>query len=217
MTKILFLDIDGVFIPFRAYFMAHQTRSVVRAFDPCVVGMVNAICRDTGAKLVIHSSWIRSSFHEIDPNCEMLDTKYPVMQHMINQGLKAEYFHEIAECKYRWSGNRWIAITDWLYDAEDRGEFIEDYFILEDEDQPYGADFKNHIHTDFEGGLSVEHYFQIMKAWLPPIDSETYHHLVFGSGDADAKAKYRELGLLDANNEMTDIAWNAVDVYRRYN
>lgn len=214
MTRILFLDIDGVFIPFRAYFMASQTKSIVRTFDPCVVGMVNSICENTGAKLVIHSSWLRSSLHMIDEDCQLLDTTHPVMEHMINQGLKREYFHEVPECKYRYTGDRWQAITDWLYEADERGEEI-DYFILEDECQPYGAEFKNHIHTDFDEGFTVNDYFTILNAWLPPIDQTVYHHLVFNSADAATRAVYREQGLLDDRDEITPLGYNTIDVYRR--
>jgi hypothetical protein len=208
MTRILFLDIDGVFIPMRAYFMAHQTSGIVRTFDPCVVGMVNAICKDTGAKLVIHSSWVRTGFHGLT-----YDHEYPVMLHMLDQGIKYEYFHEISQCKYTYTGTRWDAIADWLLNADRRGEVIEDYFILEDEDQPGG--FKNHIHTDFDEGFTVSDYFTILEAWLPPIDQTVYHHLVFNSADAATRAVYREQGLLDDRDEITPLGYNTIDVYRR--
>lgn len=54
--RILFLDIDGVFIPQRAYLMADQTKPYVMKFCPSVVGMVNDIAKQTDCQFVIHSS-----------------------------------------------------------------------------------------------------------------------------------------------------------------
>lgn len=172
-NRVLFLDVDGVFIPARVYMMAGQTKPIVTTFCPSVVGMVNDICEQTGAKLVIHSSWLRTNLQFL--NCDLFDHTGETNTHnwMIHQGLKAEYFHEDHSCQYRFSGTRWMAITDWLLDHPD----ITDYWILDDE--PIYGEYvhlnRNRIiQTDFGEGFSYDAYTTILKEWC---SSRTNHDL----------------------------------------
>lgn len=167
-TRILFLDIDGVFIPGRVYMMAGQTKPIVTTFCPSVVGMVNDICEQTGAKLVIHSSWLRSSLQFLSANYE--GDEPTTHEWMIHQGLKAEYFHEDHSAKWRFTGTRWMAIMDWLLDHPE----VTDYWILDDE--PIYGDYAHLnrdriIKTDFGEGFSYDAYTTILKEWG---GSETY-------------------------------------------
>jgi hypothetical protein len=154
--KVLFLDIDGVLIPGRCYLMANQTKSLVTVFDPSVVGMLNAIAEEKGYKFVIHSSWLRSAFK---PEISGPNTK----NHMVSQGLKEEYFHEDHSCRYKISGDRWKAISDWLVDHPE----VTDYWVLEDEPFPkYYNDVLNKnrvITTDFEEGLTWQQFLKIRQ------------------------------------------------------
>lgn len=56
MSPIIFLDIDGV--------LAHRNYSIVRkpggapSLDPKCVARLNKIIKETGAKVVVHSTWI---------------------------------------------------------------------------------------------------------------------------------------------------------------
>lgn len=59
-NKVLFLDIDGVVLPGRAYNLPNQTRPIVKVFDPCAVSLLNTACKKQGRKIVLHSSWIRT-------------------------------------------------------------------------------------------------------------------------------------------------------------
>jgi len=158
---ILFLDIDGVLLPRRMYDAPGQTRPLVTKFDPGVVGMLNTLGRERGAQFVIHSSWLRSSF-----GLETAGAK-TVKEHMVNQGLKAEYFHEDDSCFYRFSGTRWHAICDWLADHPEVGPL--DYWILEDEPHPYydgvsNINLNRIIQTDFDEGLTYAQFMQIYTA-----------------------------------------------------
>lgn len=164
MQRILFLDIDGVFIPGRVYMMAGQTKPIVTTFCPSVVGMVNDICKQTGAKLVIHSSWLRSSLQFLSASFEG-DTP-STHEWMIRQGLKAEYFHEDHSAKWKYSGTRWNAITDWLLDHPD-----VEYWVLDDEPLEYSNDvlyMSRTIHTDFNEGLTYAEYSRILEEWSAP-------------------------------------------------
>jgi len=162
MNRVLFLDIDGVFIPARVYMMEGQTKPIVTTFCPSVVGMVNDICKVTGAKLVIHSSWLRSSLQFM---ALFNDGDEPsTHEWMIKQGLKAEYFHEDHSAKWRFSGTRWLAIQEWL----DHHPDVTDYFILEDEpvDYHYRDIYKDRaITTQFEEGLTYANYTRILEEW----------------------------------------------------
>lgn len=140
--RILFLDIDGVLLPQRMYLAANQTKPIVTVFDPGIVGMLNTLAQDYGWRFVIHSSWLRTSFHG----------KPSVYEHMIEQGLKREFFHDTHSCLYAFTGTRWLAIADWLDDHE-----VEDYFILDDESLPWAGyeHFKDKlIQTDFCEGFT---------------------------------------------------------------
>lgn len=156
MQKILFLDIDGVFIPERMYYAASQTYPVYRTFCPSVVGMVNDIAKRTKCKFVVHSSWLCS------PRLAGLDVGTSVKDHMISQGLKEEYFHEDWEAKWTRGGNRWEAIYDWLNSHEEVY-----YFILDDECYSNGnpLKLKNLINTDFSEGFSFADYMLIKGTW----------------------------------------------------
>lgn len=154
--KILFLDIDGVLIPRRVYDMPGQTKPLVTVFDPGVVGMLNTLARECGYKFVIHSSWVRSNFAlHTAGNCKT------VKDHMVNQGLLSEYFHEDAHCIYRFSGTRWTAIIEWLQDNPEVTR--TDYWIIEDEPMPLGTQLNSArvITTDFDEGLTYRQFRQI--------------------------------------------------------
>jgi hypothetical protein len=143
MDKILFLDIDGVILPNRAAYLPNQT-PLWTVFDPCAVHMINHICKVTSAKIAIHSSWVRAQAL-VSANCvPSVDT---VKDHMVNQGINADYFHVDAHCYYRFSGTRWNAIYDWLCDHNT----VTRWVALDDELCP----FPDGLLTDFDGGKII--------------------------------------------------------------
>lgn len=162
--RILFLDIDGVFIPSRVYMMEGQTKPLVTTFCPSVVGMVNDICKQTGAKLAIHSSWLRTNLQFLSAN---FDGDEPsTYEWMIRQGLKREYFHEDHSCIWKFSGTRWQAITQWLLDHPHIGP--EDYWVIDDEELYYPNDVlhkRRCILTNFDEGFTYAQYQQILSGW----------------------------------------------------
>lgn len=162
MQKILFLDIDGPLIPSRMYKAPGQTRPWVTMFDPAAVGMLNTIADKTGCKFVVHSSWVATTFHyDMLPN-----TKTPVLDHMINQGILADHFHDDWVAQYTFSGNRWHAIADWIINWQDDG-IKTDYLILDDADMPYQfpLDKTRHIHVDFDEGFTYAQFQYILDFW----------------------------------------------------
>jgi hypothetical protein len=118
--KVIFLDIDGPMIPYRAMFLPGQTK-VMTVFDPVAVSLLNALCDQNGYKIVLHSSWIRIMGGQF--------TK----EHCITQGIKAEHFHSDAFCNedINW---RYTRVAEWL----SRHPEVEKYVMLDDD--PYQDD-----------------------------------------------------------------------------
>lgn len=160
MTKIIFLDIDGPMIPGRAYNMPGQTKPVVKNFDLCAVGLLNALCQNKGWRIVIHSSWLRDWGEQ-----ETYD-------HCVEQGLKPQYFHKDAWC---FGGIHWryTRVAKWLKEHPE----IKRYHILDDEpysididlykavqDNPHPDDMSDHlILVDFFDGITGNVMKQIGK------------------------------------------------------
>lgn len=157
MSKILFLDIDGVLIPGRAYMLPGQTHDpFVTLFDPCAVAMINEACRHQGRKIVIHSSWIRTKFAEFFVN-------ESVEGHLIRQGIDKNLIHEDSRCNgdIDWRYNR---VDEWLT----RHPEVSDFFIIDDTECDDNYKFKKHlILTDFDDGISMKNYRQLLDGNRP--------------------------------------------------
>lgn len=151
MLKLLYLDIDGVVLPRRAYLLPKQPM-VVRLFDPCAVSILNEICKETGAKIAIHSTWIFSRFWQAShegPN-------YDVHDHCIAQGILEEYFfHEDIYCPRDFWSERHERIN-----AHRKKHNPDQIFVFDDEDlsASFGEDFYK---CDFDIGITFDHYIQI--------------------------------------------------------
>lgn len=149
--KILYLDIDGVVLPQRAYLLPGQSY-VVRTFDPCAVSILNKICKETGAKIAIHSTWIFSQFWKLS----FEGPEYDVHHHCIKQGILEEhFFQEDIYCKrdfwaerherINWHRNKWNPERILVFDDEDLSEH-------------FGEDFYK---CDFDEGINFKHYMKI--------------------------------------------------------
>jgi hypothetical protein len=145
--KILFLDIDGVVLPGRAYGIPGQTKPIVKTFDPCSVALLNSICEQGGYKIVIHSSWLRYWIPS--------DGEGGVKGHCIEEGVLAKHFHETEpECsgQIHW---RYDRVIEWL----DRHPEVTEFVILDDEPCEEGWVHQSRlINTDFDEGITVEIY-----------------------------------------------------------
>lgn len=156
MNKVIFLDIDGVLLPGRAYYAAYQTKPLVTIFDPCVVGMLNHIAEKKDYKFVLHSNWRRTEPRRIERGLGTLK------EYFVEQGILPEYLHEDFMCPMKLSSTRWDDILFWL----DAHPDVVDYWIIEDEKCPdlgRWADGRV-IQTDFDEGLTVAQMFQILNS-----------------------------------------------------
>lgn len=157
--KILFLDIDGVVLPGRAYMLPNQTKPIVKVFDPCAVAMLNQACKKQGRKIVVHSSWIRY----------WDDEELNVKDHIINQGIDPDHFHEDWSCdkNLHW---RYDRVSEWLA----RHPEVDDYVIVDDEPENNGRGlevkerYKDHLLlTDFDEGITMKQFRRLMDGVFP--------------------------------------------------
>jgi hypothetical protein len=153
---ILFCDIDGVLLPGRAYFMASQTAPIQLRFDPCVVGMVNRLCKDFNGQVVIHSNWRNTEFRR-----ERLGSM-ALQEYFVEQGIRPEYMHAMPQCpKHSGGSDRWHDIQCWL-DAHPEVEAAQDFWILEDTAPPADwAHASRVVLCNFDEGLTVSQYLDI--------------------------------------------------------
>lgn len=157
---ILFLDIDGVLLPGRAYYMPGQTTPLVTKFDPCVVGMVNRLCRELDAKIVIHSNWRRTDPRRVERGMPGL------AEHFVNEGILREYLHPDTLCPMKLTSSRWQDIEWWLEAHPEVG--AKDFFVLEDMDPPHDWKHKSQLVTcDFDEGLTVAQFMWIVDQVHP--------------------------------------------------
>lgn len=125
MTKILFLDVDDVICTVKYNLISDD---IWRAFDPVSCRLVEHICKETGAKIVLSSSWgatkwTLEEFHkQIDKACPSLrehffdeeftiygdDNKYKTRYRLINEWLKRHNVDNfcIIDDDFSWTGDR---------------------------------------------------------------------------------------------------------------
>jgi hypothetical protein len=144
--KIVFLDIDGVVLPRRAWAMPANRRArellasgiqadhevAVRevTFDPMAVALVNRLCEVTGAKLVIHSNWRKS-----------VGSK-ETMAKLVGQGVEDGHFHAHHACPYKPTSHKQHDVGFWLDDNRLTSPPTEDELDAAERrepDDPWGA------------------------------------------------------------------------------
>lgn len=140
--KVLFLDIDGVILPGRAYLLPNQTKPIVRVFDPCAVSILNTLCEEADLKIVVHSSWLRY------PDIYNSD----LVGYLVSQGVEKKHFHDDPLCEpLSW---RYDRIRLWL----SRHPEVKDFVIIDD--TPLGeqdGEFETRFYlTDFDNGLTMD-------------------------------------------------------------
>lgn len=155
--KVLFLDIDGVVLPGRAYMLPNQSEGVVTVFDPCAVSMINKACEKQDRKIVLHTSWIRTGFWRIG-----VDGPGDVHEHCIAQGINPDLFHEDAYCNrdIHW---RYDRVAEWLA----RHPEVTDFFIVDDEPDPDDRFVGHLINTDFDEGITMKQFRRLLDGTAP--------------------------------------------------
>lgn len=130
--KIIFLDFDGVITTYKSGYN----------IDPEKVKLLLKIVEETGAKIVISSSW-RS--HNIETTREKLGN-LTFMKHVID--VTPRFTVRDYDGDY-WSVPRGMEINHWL-DKHD----VDNYVILDDESDMLLEQKKHFVKTDIYKGLS---------------------------------------------------------------
>jgi len=156
--KIIFLDIDGVLCTDRSHMAYKGPRSsYMQHLDPVGVKLVESLQEETGAEIVISSSW--SEFHDMQSMLAIL----------MNAGFSFPNFH-----------NNWKTIKNHKY--SNRGEEIamwekmhgtpESYVIIDDDDRLLERQKPYWIECNMNDGLSYAGYKKALKILLGVNKSE---------------------------------------------
>ena len=143
IDKVLFLDIDGVLNSFRS---AHAfgefphgfDDSNYAKFDHVAVALIRRLCKDSGAKIVLSSSWrVIHRFEEVGLKLDLpiIDRTPSLNNRGRIRGDEIKYWLDFNKCSC-------YAIVD------DDGDMLE-------EQLPY------FVRTSIENGLSYENYLQL--------------------------------------------------------
>ena len=135
--KIIFLDIDGVLATSKSCSEGFIENMV--ALDGDSVSRLAALCTG-GARIVISSSWRK------------LHTKEEVLAHLERFGLNRSTVHEDWRTVAIDHGIRGVEIAEWL----DRHPEVEDFIILDDDDDFTPEQLPRHVQTTFDDGFSPE-------------------------------------------------------------
>jgi len=156
MSRILFLDIDGVLLPGRAYMLPNQTNNpYVTVFDPCAVSMLNKALAKQKRQIVVHSSWVKHW------------PKDQIFAHLVSQGVDQDFFHEdwYTNPQFHW---RYDRVRDWMYRHKDE---VTDWVVVDDELPTSDEDSRflngHAIFTDFDEGITMQIYRRLLDGTYP--------------------------------------------------
>jgi hypothetical protein len=151
MSKIIFLDIDGVLNSVRstvALGFEWPYTDEEKSLDPIAVGLLKSLCVKTDAKIVISSTWrqgrTKQDFLDIFAHYGWDD--FPII------GVTPK-MHTI----------RGTEIEYWLLNSRE----VEQYVILDDSDDMLASHMDNFVRVNLTNGLSLEDYVKALKILDP--------------------------------------------------
>ena len=144
--KVLFLDVDGVITH------QHYKNEEREGLDPEKIKLVARIVKDTGAFVVLSSSW-RLSY---DQKTEKKDWDYVLLEKCL--GDEGVSIYDITtripfSDTMPWRRTRPLEILDWVIEHK-----VNSFAILDDDEWDfarYGLD-KHWVHTSAEDGISIK-------------------------------------------------------------
>jgi len=148
MQKVLFLDVDGPLIPSTTFFV-NPAASKHRHLSPYAVAIVNRLCEDAKAKIVMNT------YHNSD-GLKLRDD-------LLVNGIKEEVLHPEWQTKYPHGllsaemATRLAAIQEW---EARNGE--ADWLAFDDS---HFTQDPRLILVDFDAGITTKEYMKARKAW----------------------------------------------------
>ena len=157
--KILFLDIDGVINSDEYADEYHKYKLGLQGYhiwvDPKAVERVRRLCEETGAKIILSSSWRR---HRLDVTLEDLKQysgMEPLLPYMI--GVTPGYIRrnrgqEIDDTFKEWNHHIKMGRIDKQYENEP----VERYAIVDDDNDMLDKQLDHFVQTDWKYGITDE-------------------------------------------------------------
>lgn len=165
IDKIIFLDVDGV-LNHNAWFnWVHNHSEFLkegghRSIDPRSVERIIKICDETGADIVMSSSWRLWEFYQTIKNLNRIRDLRPILERLVGITERTEdrfRGKEIADflerCK---SGNFMTKLGYNLKKADIEFSKNPKYLILDDDDDMLDEQLDYFIHTDDRVGISIK-------------------------------------------------------------
>lgn len=145
ITNAVFLDIDGPMVPMNFWSRKDKDKKGHMAFDPAAVATILRVLNETGAKLVISSSWRNIGYERMSSILE-------------EEGISKDYLHE------DWS-------IDFSYDVgmSGRADFIRTWLKRHPEIKHYAVvddvelDIPNLVKVSTFDGMSDAHRRQLFE------------------------------------------------------
>lgn len=149
--NVIFLDIDGVLTSARVH-IAYGDKGIWHRFDPAAVEFFGRILRDTGASLVISSTWRRGNDRE-GMIRDLLQGGGPAAQPMVDA------LHQDWSTPVHGYPSRGAEIAAWLSAHPD----VTGYLIVDDDSDMLAEQRPNFIQTHYHDGILTDHYLAIRK------------------------------------------------------
>lgn len=137
--KVLFLDIDGIINSedYAVYRYTTKKFDLDHFVDERAVAFLNYIIDETGARIVLSSSW-RGSYEETE-------------ERLKKAGFKYDFFDKTP---YHPSRHRGTEIQEWIDKYEETHEPLESYVIIDDDNDMLESQENNFVQCNFVHGLT---------------------------------------------------------------
>jgi len=172
IDKIIFLDVDGVINSDEFARWCHQNRDFLKEggsnhISPWLVEKVIKICDETGASIVMSSSWRLWSLGQTLKNLSSKRDLRPILEHLVGitkrtderyRGKEIKHFLEC--CK---TGYFYTEIGEQL--SDERYSFVKEpkYVIIDDDNDMLDEQLPYFVQTDFLVGISNEDVNKAIK------------------------------------------------------
>lgn len=149
--KIIFLDIDGVLCTPRSHLAYSVNKnSEWKKWDPTSAALIARVCQETGAKLVISSTW-RLPHHRSE-----------LFESLVEYGLTKYVFGDLSDDKSGWLTpdcileSRGYEIRQWVE------RFKPSTYLIVDDNLDFDSD-QNYLITDASEGFGAKDYRYCLK------------------------------------------------------